>query len=58
VFERIGLVGAELPHLNASPRQRNYREYFNTETRDKLGQIYTDDIETFGYRFELTRPAS
>ena len=50
VCERLG-IEAKLPHLNASERTR-YQDYYTPETRDIIGELFKEDIETFGYRFD------
>ena len=50
VQERLG-VSANLLHINASPRT-DYREYYTSETRDIIADLYRKDIELFGYDFK------
>ncbi|MFX0542565.1 sulfotransferase family 2 domain-containing protein [Roseovarius sp. S4756] len=40
-----------LPHLNASPRARDYRHYYDDTTRRCVGSLCREDVERFGYRF-------
>lgn len=40
-----------LPALNDSPRSRDYRSYYNDETRHMIEQVYQVDIDAFGYSF-------
>jgi hypothetical protein len=56
VCERLG-VTLELPHLNASKR-RDYRDYYDDETREIVRAVYKDDVEKFGYRFGEPAPES
>lgn len=49
VREEIGL-DAELPHLNASTRA-DYRGYYNDETRAIVARWFSEDLETFSYKF-------
>lgn len=51
VFNRLGLVGAALPHANASQREP-YHAYYDTECRQRVEELYRSDIERFGYRYE------
>ncbi|MGH9326231.1 MAG: sulfotransferase family 2 domain-containing protein [Terriglobia bacterium] len=50
IFEQIGVSCEELPRENPSCH-RNYREYFDGETRERVRQLYAEDIEVFGYEF-------
>ena len=47
----IGL-DVTLPHLNASSRV-TYQSYYNEETRDIVAHWFREDIEEFGYSFNL-----
>jgi len=53
VADRLGIAAA-LPHLNAAPSRRSYRQYFDSETADIVGEVYRRDIELFGYDFDGT----
>jgi hypothetical protein len=48
--ERAGLPELELPYANRST-SGNYRQYYNDETREIVGQWSKRDIEEFDYRF-------
>lgn len=50
VFKQLGIEGASLPHKNSS-EHRNYRTYYNDQTRDLVAERYARDIEFFGYKF-------
>jgi hypothetical protein len=45
----IGIT-AVLPHTNPSSH-RPYRDYYDIETRQRVAEIYGEDIEFFGYTF-------
>jgi hypothetical protein len=47
---RIG-VAAELPHANRS-RRGDYRSYYDRRARELVGEVYREDVDFFGYRFE------
>ena len=40
------------PYINRSNNQRLYQELYNKETREIIENIYYEDIQKFGYRFE------
>lgn len=40
----------ELQHLNKTSR-KNYKEYYNSNTKSIIEDIFKDDLETFGYEF-------
>lgn len=52
-FGRLGvsLDTTDIPVLNASKQRQDYREYYNDETRNKVGAFYAYEIERFGYEF-------
>jgi chondroitin 4-sulfotransferase 11 len=39
-----------IPRMNTS-EHRPYRDYYTPELRKRVGQIYAEDIDRFGYRF-------
>ncbi|MFX0547045.1 sulfotransferase family 2 domain-containing protein [Roseovarius sp. S1116L3] len=40
-----------LPHLNVSPRVRDYRQYYDDAARRCVASLCAEDIERFGYQF-------
>ena len=45
-------IGPEaIPHRNRSPGRRDYRGYYDDETRAHVAAVYAWEIERFGYRF-------
>jgi hypothetical protein len=53
-FERLmGEFGVEieLQHLNKTVK-RDYREYYDPESRDIIGDVFKKDIDYFGYTFD------
>ncbi|MGD9090801.1 MAG: sulfotransferase family 2 domain-containing protein [Desulfobacterales bacterium] len=44
-------IKAELPHINRSRKDADYRLYYTSETRDLVRKIAQRDIELFGYEF-------
>jgi Sulfotransferase family len=51
VFDRLGLVGVDLPHTNRSERGP-YQLYYDDECRQRVAEMYRADIERFGYSYE------
>ncbi len=49
ICQKVG-ISARLPHINKSKRT-DYRDYYDSETRDLTAQLYAEDIERFGYTF-------
>lgn len=52
VVDRLGLVGVELKTRNKGP-QADFRQAYDTESREIVERLYQDDIATFGYSFEV-----
>ena len=40
-----------LPHTHEGVREKDYKSYYNAETKDFVAQEYAEDIEKFGYTF-------
>ena len=52
IRERLGLAPvAELPRLNPSTHA-HYSEYYTDASRKRVEEVYAEDLEEFGYRFE------
>ena len=51
IGEHIGLSFADLPHINKIKR-KDYREYYDQQTRDQVADLWQRDIEAFDYRFD------
>jgi hypothetical protein len=47
----LGVSTAGLPVENTSDRARDYRTYYDDDTRQMLAHVYRQDIERFGYSF-------
>ncbi|MEY2545907.1 MAG: hypothetical protein QOG48_1024 [Verrucomicrobiota bacterium] len=50
VCARIGIRKPEMPHKNKT-EHAPYRDYYNAETRQMVGDFYRRDLEMFGYAF-------
>lgn len=50
LFEHLGF-SLTLPRLNTSRRLKNYRSYYNGDTRDIVASVCREDIDAFEYRF-------
>jgi len=40
-----------LPHLNSTERNKDYQQYYNSDTQRVIAEKYAEDIENFGYSF-------
>jgi len=50
VCDRVGMNSFTLPHRNVT-KHKQYREYYDKETRKIIQKIYSRDIEFFDYEF-------
>ena len=48
--DKIGISRVTLPHKNKTDHSK-YQDYYDTETIKLIEELYSDDIETFGYKF-------
>ncbi len=53
VVRKIGAPYLKLPHLLPSPSRggRSYRDFYDDETADRVGERFRKDAEIFGYSF-------
>lgn len=51
LWQHLGFA-LDLPHLNASQRDRDYRRYYDADTVDLVAHMAALDIARFGYRFD------
>ena len=40
-----------LPHTHEGVRKKDYKPYYNTETKDFVAQYYAEEIAYLGYTF-------
>lgn len=51
VFARLGLPApVSTPHKNTGP-PTDYREHYTAAMRDRIGEIFAEDVRAFGYEF-------
>lgn len=51
VCDLIGKPRCKLPHINATERERDYRGYFDQQTRAMAEAMFKDDLALLGYSF-------
>lgn len=44
-------TGIELPNINPTPREQDYRSYYTDEARAIVEHAFAPDLERFGYKF-------
>lgn len=52
IMTKLGIQDKEIPHRNASQHE-HYSKYYTPRTRDIIARKYKQDIEAFGYQFEM-----
>lgn len=55
VLAELGLRHDAEMHKNPSPRDTDYRSYYDDDTAELVGRLYEKDVRTFGYEFDGTR---
>lgn len=51
VVQKIGAPHLKLPHLLLSKGPRPYRDFYDDETAEMVGERFHKDAEIFGYSF-------
>jgi len=51
VLNKIGVPYSHIPKLNTT-KHKNYKQYYNDKSIEKIYNLYNQDIEYFGYTFE------
>lgn len=51
IKHELNITRDEVPRLNPSARQSDYKTYYSDETRRIIADVYDRDIESFGYDF-------
>lgn len=52
IWSRLGLPPAKLRHTNRNmDRPKDYRDYYDDETIEVVGKLFSREIGAFGYRF-------
>lgn len=54
LLKMLNLKIGKLPHLTKTERL-HYSHYYDEDTKKRVGSIYEEDIETFGYSYRKSR---
>jgi len=57
VLARIGIKESQLPHRNRTQHD-HYSRYYGKYERERVAQLYAQDIHNFGYAFETQQVAA
>lgn len=49
--QNLGLPKVPMPHTNITQRNKNYRSYYNAESRKLIETLFGSDLQRFGYMF-------
>lgn len=54
ICQQIGIPAKTLGHVNKAPasQQKNWRDYYDNETKEFIADLYQRDINLFGYEFD------
>lgn len=47
----VKVTREHIPHLNSSENRGKYREYYTDELRERIANLYAQEIDRFGYEF-------
>lgn len=50
-FQLIGLPILNIPHINVSPRNSDYRQYYTPALRSMVALKFSEEIDHFGYEY-------
>lgn len=51
-MDKIGYSRIAIPKLNVTPNRKPYSSYYTDESRRRIAELFKEDIEYFGYKFE------
>lgn len=51
ISQRLG-IEADLPHHNRTKKSKRFQEYYSSETKQIVAEVYKKDIELFDYQFD------
>jgi hypothetical protein len=54
ILSKILFLSSKTRH---PPISKSYKEYYDNESKEFVSELYRKDIESFGYRFDSSRPS-
>ena len=48
---KVGLSGVEVPRINTTKRERDYRPFYDRRSRRRIERVFAPSFARFGYRF-------
>lgn len=59
ISRKLALPDTSLPHvLKSQSHGRNYRDYYDEQTKELVAELYREEIELFGYDFDSSQSLS